>query len=294
MTIGRSPLPRRRVVLFIHVGVVAVCGLRREQDPVPARRSLWPGRERGTATPFFSGSRERDCPAYRALPGQKNGVQASLIAVSARGPGGETRNSRRPRCGPRLAPGGGRAGRRRGAHLADMLHDHRAQGMDSDTACALAAQAFAARTAFTPEACSWVVGELAAAVGFDTSGEGQAGALAGSVPPTRTGPFAAAATPGTAPSGTELRRDWQPTMTAAGPAADLGRHRVTGQKNALKLCAVGVVAVAVAAARSRTKRGRSSCPPLANGGTRPFPGISTLSRSRLRRRLCRPPPGTMP
>ena len=65
------------------------------------------------------------------------------------------------------------------AHLADMLHDHRAQGMDSDTACALAAQTFAARTAFTPEACSWVVGELAAAVGFDTSGKGQAGALAG-------------------------------------------------------------------------------------------------------------------
>lgn|GEM_PF-1823859 len=62
------------------------------------------------------------------------------------------------------------------AHLADMLHDHRAQGMDSDTACALAAQAFG----------------------------------------------------------------------------------------------------------------------LANGGTRPFPGISTLSRSRPRRRLCGPPPGTMP
>jgi hypothetical protein len=133
------------------------------------------------------------------------------------------------------------------AHLADMLHDHRAQGMDSDTACALAAQTFAARTAFAPEACSWVVGELAAAVGFDTSGGGQAGALAGSVPPTRTGPFAAAVTPGTAPSGTELPRDWQPTMTAAGPAAGLGRHRVTGQRNVLKLCAVGVVAVVVAA-----------------------------------------------
>jgi len=40
------------------------------------------------------------------------------------------------------------------AHLSGMLHDHWAQGMDSDTACALAAQDFAARTAFTPEA-SW-------------------------------------------------------------------------------------------------------------------------------------------
>ena len=29
------PAPRRRVVLLILVGVVAVCGLRREQDPFP-------------------------------------------------------------------------------------------------------------------------------------------------------------------------------------------------------------------------------------------------------------------
>ena len=115
------------------------------------------------------------------------------------------------------------------ARLADMLRDHRAQGMDVSTACALAAQTFGARTAFTPAACAWVVGELAAAVGFDTSGEGQPGALAGSGRPRRTGPFAATATgtaaPGTAPAGTELSRDRQQTMTAAGPAADLGRHR---------------------------------------------------------------------
>jgi len=112
---------------------------------------------------------------------------------------------------PDLPREAGVLGRRRGGALSGMLHDHWAQGMDSDTAAAHSRRKdFAARTAFTPEA-SWRQRS-----GFDTSGEGQAGALAGSVPPTRTGPFAAAATPGTAPSGTELPRDWQPTTTAAG------------------------------------------------------------------------------
>src|ERR1019366_1217297 len=39
----------------------------------------------------------------------------------------------------------------------------------------------------------------------------------------------------------------QQTMTAAGAAADLGRNRASGRRKALKLGAVGVVAVAVAA-----------------------------------------------
>ena len=147
------------------------------------------------------------------------------------------------------------------ARLADLLAGHRAQGMDAGTACALAEQTLAARTAFTPEACNWVVRELAAAAGFDTEG-----AVLGAAPadsPRADGlpaaPLAAAASPsaaaappgaaraGTAPSGTELPRGWQQTMTAAGVAADLGRNRVSGRRKALKVLAAGAVAAAVAA-----------------------------------------------
>ena len=147
------------------------------------------------------------------------------------------------------------------ARLADLLAGHRAQGMDAGTACALAEQTLAARTAFTPEACSWVVRELAAAVGFDTEGAvlGAAPADSPRADSLPAAPLAAAASPsaaaappgtaraGTAPSGTELPRHWQQTMTAAGAAADLGRNRASGRRKALKLGAVGVVAVAVAA-----------------------------------------------
>jgi hypothetical protein len=144
------------------------------------------------------------------------------------------------------------------ARLADLLAGHRAQGMDAGTACALAEQTLAARTAFTPEACSWVVRELAAAVGFDTEGAVLGGAPADSprADSLPAAPLAAAASPsaaapgtaraGTAPSGTELRRDWQQTMTAAGAAPGPGRNRGSGRRKALRVLAAGAVAVAVA------------------------------------------------
>src|SRR5215472_15865686 len=50
------------------------------------------------------------------------------------------------------------------AGLAETLRDHVAQGVDSDTAVRLPASTFSSSTSFTPEACSWVAGEIAIAL----------------------------------------------------------------------------------------------------------------------------------
>jgi hypothetical protein len=65
------------------------------------------------------------------------------------------------------------------AGLANNLRQHVDQGMDPNTAIRLAASSFSATTPFTPEACSWVTGEIATALGISHSG-GQAGGGAGS------------------------------------------------------------------------------------------------------------------
>jgi hypothetical protein len=52
------------------------------------------------------------------------------------------------------------------AGLPQTLADHVAQGMDLATASSVTESAFAARTPFTREACSWAVGELAVALGL--------------------------------------------------------------------------------------------------------------------------------
>jgi hypothetical protein len=56
------------------------------------------------------------------------------------------------------------------AGLAQSLQNNVAQGMDVQTAVSLSASAFQARTSFTPEACRWVAGELATALGLAPSG----------------------------------------------------------------------------------------------------------------------------
>src|SRR5215469_10581884 len=52
------------------------------------------------------------------------------------------------------------------AGLADTLRDHVAQGMDPNTAIRLTASSFSSTTPFTPEACSWVTGEIAGVLGI--------------------------------------------------------------------------------------------------------------------------------
>jgi len=52
------------------------------------------------------------------------------------------------------------------AGLADTLREHVSQGMDTPTAIRLAASSFSASTPLTVDACSWVTGEIALAMGI--------------------------------------------------------------------------------------------------------------------------------
>jgi hypothetical protein len=51
-------------------------------------------------------------------------------------------------------------------HIADELREHTSAGMDAQTASRLAATMFADATMFPPDACAWVVGEFALALGL--------------------------------------------------------------------------------------------------------------------------------
>jgi hypothetical protein len=108
------------------------------------------------------------------------------------------------------------------AGLAQTLRDHVGQGMDVATASALTASAFAARTPFTPEACTWAVGELAVALGLATGAPppwpgAQAPSGAGA-PPGAGAPGGAGGLSGAgAPSGTgRLSGAGGPSGAAAG------------------------------------------------------------------------------
>jgi hypothetical protein len=57
------------------------------------------------------------------------------------------------------------------AGLADTLNEHVSRGMDSSTAIKLTASSFSARTPLTPDACSWVAGELAVAMGISETND---------------------------------------------------------------------------------------------------------------------------
>ncbi|HEX5187914.1 MAG TPA: hypothetical protein VFW16_00115 [Streptosporangiaceae bacterium] len=57
------------------------------------------------------------------------------------------------------------------AGLADSLRQHVDQGMDPNTAIRLTASSFSSTTPFTPDACSWVTGEIATALGISHGGE---------------------------------------------------------------------------------------------------------------------------
>jgi len=57
------------------------------------------------------------------------------------------------------------------ADLAGALRGYQAQGLDTGTATRLTAGAFVNSTSHTPEACTWVVTELAMALGMDPAGQ---------------------------------------------------------------------------------------------------------------------------
>src|SRR5262249_5517544 len=55
------------------------------------------------------------------------------------------------------------------AGLADTLRQHINQGMDPNVAIRLTASSLSSTTPFTPEACTWVTGEIASAIGISHS-----------------------------------------------------------------------------------------------------------------------------
>ncbi len=82
------------------------------------------------------------------------------------------------------------------AGLANSLRQHVDQGMDSNTAIRLTASSFSSTTPFTPDACTWVTGEIATAMGISHGG-GQPG--------------------GGAPSGFDQGQQGMPTQVAPIP-----------------------------------------------------------------------------
>ena len=95
------------------------------------------------------------------------------------------------------------------AGLANTLRQHVDQGMDPDTAIRLTSSSFSSTTPFTPEACNWVTGEIATALGMSHSPD--AGGIGGAPPgfdpigqqgmPTQIAPIPGAGyTPGQAPT----------------------------------------------------------------------------------------------
>ncbi len=81
------------------------------------------------------------------------------------------------------------------AGLADTLREHVSQGMDTNTAIRLTASSFSARSPLTPDACSWVTGEIAVALGISETNEAAHGA---GTPPGSSpfGPVATEVSPG--------------------------------------------------------------------------------------------------
>src|SRR5260221_1486607 len=144
------------------------------------------------------------------------------------------------------------------AHIPGMLHGNLSQGLDPETAVRLAAATFAERAPFAPEACDWVVGELAIALGIDpaliTKPHPQAAATAqdtvvtgGAAPgypaPGQQGSAPAGFAPGTADPGWQSPPAADPRWLPATPAPGPGRRN-----KALAWASAAVVAVVVVAA----------------------------------------------
>jgi hypothetical protein len=104
------------------------------------------------------------------------------------------------------------------AGLADTLNEHVAQGMDPSTAIRLTASSFSARTPLTPDACSWVTAEIAAAMGIAQSSDPVPTATS-RVPPATTGTTAASAV---SSPGQEAASGYAPAQGSQPPRGQVG------------------------------------------------------------------------
>jgi hypothetical protein len=83
------------------------------------------------------------------------------------------------------------------AGLADSLKEHVSQGMDSNTAISLTASSFSARSPLSPDACRWVTGEIAVALGIsDTNDAALSAPPPGASPASPLGGVATEINPG--------------------------------------------------------------------------------------------------
>lgn len=146
------------------------------------------------------------------------------------------------------------------AGLPAMLRSYAAQGMDGETAVSLAGAAFAARTAFTPDACEWVAAELAVALGLETRGRmASHPAPLGLETDAHVGRIAAS-----------LGRDTlsltsiEPGIsTAAGRSAARGRRKVTYAFGSVVMALAVAAALVIGFAEGRHR----AAPPHASFGT---------------------------
>ncbi len=88
--------------------------------------------------------------------------------------------------------------------IADELREHTSAGMDATTASRLAASSFAGSTMFAPDACAWVVGEFALALGLTTEADATMPDPDSVVAPSLTANIAASPDRPTLPSPTVL------------------------------------------------------------------------------------------
>ena len=102
------------------------------------------------------------------------------------------------------------------AGLASTIREHVANGMDPATATRLAASSFSASTPFTAEACNWVAGEFAVALGLAPA---TSAAAPGSASPTIPGMPAPGVSPGAA---TQVPGNYGAGGFAQGAAAGAG------------------------------------------------------------------------
>ncbi len=109
------------------------------------------------------------------------------------------------------------------AGLADKLRGHVAEGMDSSTAIRLTASTFSDSTPLTPDACSWVAGEIAVALGISTPADiAEPGATAASSGQTRSAPSAASGPVGSSMSEAPTREHARPGAQGFGSAGAQG------------------------------------------------------------------------
>ena len=106
------------------------------------------------------------------------------------------------------------------AGLADSLKEHVSQGMDSSTAISLTASSFSARSPLSSDACRWVTGEIAVALGISETNDAALNA-----PPPGASPLGGVATeisPGydSYPPGQRTSADRQPAPDSFGSGQD--------------------------------------------------------------------------